>query len=234
MMFGMGAQGTGANRLQRSRVAQHGTAERIFPMDLGSGRAHHRERDRERRPRFGVQPPGPETASDWSDALEDIFGRIRGLSSSLASHAHELARLKEQPTGASQRIQEVESALDRRILEGGERIRVRLDQMDQDMRDGYSKLNNDLRTAMNYVQHSSAPPPNSPSAPQPGTERYSCATPVIESPTRPGRNNGTSDITGSPHHLILVLPRLDSMRALQINNSTTMILDHHNVITMLI
>ena len=91
MMFGMGAQGTGANRLQRSRVAQHGTAERIFPMDLGSGRAHDRERDRERRPRFGVQQPGPETASDWSDALEDIFGRIRGMSSSLASHAHELA-----------------------------------------------------------------------------------------------------------------------------------------------
>ena len=199
MMFGMGAQGTGANRLQRSRNAQHGTAERIFPMDLGSGRAHHRERDRERRPRFtGVQPPGPETASEWSDALEDIFGRMRAMNSSLASHAHELARLKEQQTGTSQKIQEVETAVDRRILEGGERFRVRLDQVDRDMREGYNRLNNDLRMAMNYVQHSSAQPPNSPSAAAPGVEQFSCATPIGGSPPRPGRDNGNSDGASSP------------------------------------
>ena len=93
MMFNLSSSpnqsGTGATRLQRSRVAQHGTAERIFPMDLGGGRAHHRERDRERRPRFtGVQPPGPQTASEWFNALEDIFERIRAINSSLASHVH--------------------------------------------------------------------------------------------------------------------------------------------------
>ena len=107
--------GTAGSRAQRSQGAQHGSAERVYPMDTGGGRAHQRERDRPRpgqdRPRPGLQPAGPSTVTEWSDAIEDIYKRLRSNNAALASHAHELARLKEQ----QQVAHDVQAAVGQRV-----------------------------------------------------------------------------------------------------------------------
>ena len=139
------AGGSPGSRLPRSRGAQHGIAERVFPMDTGGGRAYQRERDRQRpgqdRPRPGLQPAGPSTATEWSDTIEDIYNRLRSNNAALASHAHELARLKEQQQVAhdvqaavGQRVEEVATSCDRRMTEGGEAPRQRVDRIEAELR----------------------------------------------------------------------------------------------------
>ena len=145
-LFSPGYEGGNARRVHSSAHQaardQHGSGARgSDPMQSEPTQRSGQRRHRTPSPkgRGGLRPGGPVTASEWQDQVDGLQQHIGTLNRSLANHANASAELETQMQANVQpstikRIEDLAASVDRRFIEGGERVSQKLERLKMEIR----------------------------------------------------------------------------------------------------
>ena len=140
--FSPGYGGGNAGTAQRQRAGQHGSGARSDPMNTDQPRRRQRSNSADRlHVRRGTMPGGPVTATEWSDQIESLQHQIRAIDRTVADHAHVIGQLRTSVNEANtvhssmaKQIEDLATHTDRRFIDGGEKVRQRLDVLQLEIR----------------------------------------------------------------------------------------------------
>ena len=171
-------------------TARHGSGA-MDTTTRGRVRAASRENSREARrrpaPNVASGPVGPATAAEWNDIADGLRERISRAEKALTLHAHTIGQLQTEATQQSnvqpsvvKRVESLAADMDRRFIEGGERVMQRVDRLEGELKLLYEHVRSFGQATDNGSQPS----------PPPGVPTYRFSTPprqMAESPT--GQNS---------------------------------------------
>ena len=184
-----------------ARTARHSSGA-MDTTTRGRVRAASRENSRESRrrpaPNVASGPAGPATAAEWNDIVDSLRERLSKAEKALGLHAHMIGQLQTEAAqhcnvqpSVVKRLESLAADMDRRLIDGGEKVMQRVNRLDGELKLPYEHVRNFGQATDN----------GSPPTPPPGVPNCRFSTPpkqMAGSPTGQnsehfGNDNGYDD-----------------------------------------